>query len=282
MKYDFMLPFTTPRSAPLDGSARDELLAEIQGVVDGEGGVPALDPPEYYRVDDRLIEIWTLSPGPVVIEFGYSEVAGSREKLANRLRDLVEMGLEIDALPSWQFDETSEVVSVRAGYASADEARADGRRLLVAATIRSDELRFATGWDRDMVFLVRGIDWYTIRTHGNGTIDFKVNEEPLNAHMTYAKACGDLSRDIEYTLELVGNEMGPFARKVAAAFVQRDAANALLAQARQSLRVSMEGVDRVAEAGGDGANLSELARKLHTDRANLYKLMPSRRPGRRR
>ena len=58
--------------------------------------------------------------------------------------------------------------------------------------------------------------------------------------------------------------------------MHREAATALLAQARQSLRVTMEGIDRVDEAGAGQVNIAELARNLYTDRANLYKLMPSR------
>ncbi|GAA3112549.1 hypothetical protein JOF29_002777 [Kribbella aluminosa] len=63
--------------------------------------------------------------------------------------------------------------------------------------------------------------------------------------------------------------------------MHREAANALLAQARQSLRVTMEGIDRVEQAGGAPVNVAELARKLYTDRSNLYKLMPSRQSRRR-
>jgi hypothetical protein len=43
----------------------------------------------------------------------------------------------------------------------------------------------------------------------------------------------------------------------------------------------MEGVDRYDATSCTQTNIAELARNLHTDRANLYKLMPSRHTNRR-
>ncbi|TCC08397.1 hypothetical protein [Kribbella soli] len=271
-----LLPMTEISREPVAGGELANLAAEIESLRES-ASPPALNPPEYYQVDDRLIEIWNLSAGPAVIEFTQVEVPGARAALKEKLHELVELGLDVDRLPQWQIEETSEISRIFTGYLTEDEARADGRRLLLDATIRSPDLRFMTGWERDALLLVRGLDWYTIRTRADGSISYKVNEEPLNAHMTYAEMGGRLARDVEYGPPF-GDDLGPFAKKVASAFIHREAADALLAQARHSLRVTMQGIDRVEQAGGGPMNLGELARRLYTDSSELVNLRLARRP----
>ncbi|OJF14553.1 hypothetical protein [Couchioplanes caeruleus] len=268
---------------PLNDEARIPIDEAIQRITSDEyeGEVPALDPPEFYRIDQTLIEVWDLPKyGPAVLEIVYTEVPGDRQAKKNGIfKYHDEMGADLDEWPSWHFEETNELVSVRAGYTSVDEARADARRLLLKLAINSPELRFFTGWGLDAVLVVRAQNWYTIRTKHNGTIEFWVDEEPLEAHGRYANKATQLAREVRNNFDI---PVPPGMRKVAEAFIQREAANASLLQARQSLRIILESIDRHDTDADKKMNIAELARNLYTDRANLYKLMPSRQGNRRR
>jgi hypothetical protein len=266
---------------------RDEEYAKIAAAIDGDEETEL----EGYRLDAYGMAALQVDGVLAMVEYTHRPVAGAREKAAaGWLKKYEEFGLNVDSLSPWEFDEEVVQTAIYGGYASEQDARDDVRRLLLARTLDSSQLRAAAGWDLDVVMLVKGYDFFTLRTHATGQIEVEVNEAPLSAYATYGEAVRGLASEIEDAFDDAFDEQvfprsvnGALMRKIAHAWLHREAASAMLDQARHSLRVAMEGADRIGQADKSAEiNLAELARNLHTDRANLYKLMPSRQPQRRR
>ncbi|WP_155387711.1 hypothetical protein [Catellatospora paridis] len=244
--------------------------------------------PQYYRVENRYWQHVNLLGEFWVLEFGYRPAADALKKATDELEALKkrDYGIDFDvtSLNPWELDEDHEIIGVYGHYADEEQAIQDARRMLLAHAIGSDELRAGTGWDLDCVLLVYGMHWYTIRTHRSGIIDVRVNEDTLLASETYGTTVFELAEEFRDSRSLnITDVAAPIVAKVVEAWLRREAATAMLDQARLSLRVRMEGLDRIQQHPDiPEVNLSDLARKLHTDRPNLYRLLPSKAAPRRR
>ncbi len=156
------------------------------------------------------------------------------------------------------------------GYSSRQESLQDVFRIVLGLVLAgpASSVKEAAGWEQDIVLLVRGMDFYTITTRANKwgderQLDIDRDEKAFWATVSYAKRLIDLAQR-EY------DGIGSLADggDLRAAWLAREGADVLLDQARHSTKMA------VAHHAVNGS-MSELARKLHTDRANLYRLLPA-------
>jgi hypothetical protein len=156
------------------------------------------------------------------------------------------------------------------GYSSPEEALQDVFRIVLGLVLDgpASSVKEAAGWERDIVLLVRGMDFYTITTRANRwgeerQLDVDRDEKAFWATVSYARRLMELARR-EY------DGIGSLADggDLRASWLAREGAGVLLDQARHATKM---GVALYAMNG----SMSELALKLHTDRANLYRLLPA-------
>lgn len=277
----------------------DAFLMEVTR--DADGHLAAVKKwSEYYRIGMHYAQAYLLNGTYVVVESLFKPEPEARKKAAatwaTHYQDIVggpeQLESWLDRLPPSNFDETPEIVGIWT-YSSEDEARADTRRLaLTWATEAGNNLFAYAGWGADAVLFVRAdVDWYVIRTFGDGTIKILGHEDSLQGSAQYGEQVGKLADEIDNDPRKFGiHEMGnPMVGRIVEAWLRREAAEVMLDVARQALRHRMEGLDRITELAQQhgeeqyALNFSELARKLYTDRPNLYRLMPTRKqPTRRR
>lgn len=255
---------------------------------------------EYYRIGMRYVQAYRLNETYVVVESLFTQAAGAKEKAASTwAKEFEDIMGGPEAMQEWlnkisptNFEEEDEVVNIWS-CSSEEEARADTRRLALSWAQESGRNLIAwTGWGADMVLFVGGdANFYVFRTFADGTTEIDKYEDGLHASTGYGDSVGKLADEIYVDPRKFGiHDMGnPTTGKVVEAWLRREAADAMLNAARASLRVRMEGYDKINQVAledpGDNGfvgNISELARKLHTDRANLYRLMPSRQGPRKR
>ncbi len=221
--------------------------------------------------------------GQIVLVLGeFQRQEGAVDRLSEELKDfLADNGLDVEELNDEEFDEDLRITRVLGPYASGEESAADAQRALLGFAI-AGEVRWMTGWKLDVVMLLRGHDWYIVRTRQNGAVEVEACEDVLPAHGYYVEACNKLARELEYGSSVIRDSTDSWTRKIATAFVQREAGRALAAQARHSLKVTFEGIARIKKlrpgSPHSQVNISELARNLYTDRPNLSKLQPSTHP----
>jgi hypothetical protein len=186
--------------------------------------------------------------------------------------------LEKPVLVHWTFTspDDSETRNMKV-YAYEDEKDAyqDACRLTLQWVLDSKtiEVRHLTGWQKDVVMLVRGADFYSIRTHYTGEIKIEGSEEIQLAYKYFVELATDLSAEIEFKGDMPGLRENSLYGKIASAFVQREAAQALQAYARHVLSLGLDGAASIEKLGGLKINMSQLARSLHTDRPNLTRYL---------
>lgn len=228
-----------------------------------------------YRVSKRLIEVRRVDGDLVVVDASLKRKPHARAELEKALSDVVSVtGLDLDILPEWQYDQALTVTAAYGPYGTEKTAEQDANRLLLDAVLGDRELRAVTGWIHDTVLLCRGTNWYTIRTYRTGRVKVMQNEAPLHAYACFEETARALAHSLEHDLELPGVTADRFMeRGLAMAFVQREAANAMLEQARQSLKARMWASHKAASADPRmKLNLTQLAKNLYTDRGNLSRL----------
>lgn len=158
-------------------------------------------------------------------------------------------------------------VALYRDYPAEEAAVQDARRLLLRSVLVSNAQRQATGWRTNIVVLARGFEYYNIfRTHADGTIDIEYAENPLNAYAYYQSAVEKLVNDL---VNMKWEDSPLQQTDLVTAWLRREAADALLAQARSTLsgRLFLFGLQ------DESVSISELARSLHTDRANLSRMI---------
>lgn len=157
-------------------------------------------------------------------------------------------------------------------YKEEREAYEDACRLTLNWILDAEDLEFRelVGWKNDVVMLVRGGDFYSVRTHHSGRIKIVGAEDFQLALKNYVQMVMNLSAEIEFESgDFPGMQENPSYKKVASAFLQRAAGQALQEYGRHCLSLNIDGAAAIEQFGGPELNMSELARSLHTDRPNL-------------
>lgn len=166
----------------------------------------------------------------------------------------------------------SETLSMEVyAYEEEKDAYRDACRLTLRWVLDSEttEVRHLTGWQKDVVMLVCGADFYSIRTYCTGEIKIDGSEEIQLAYKSFIEAATELSAEIEFKGDMPGLRENSFYGRIASAFVQREAAQALQAYSRHTLSLGIDAATSIDRIGGQKLNMSDLARSLHTDRPNL-------------
>jgi hypothetical protein len=201
-------------------------------------------------------------------------VAPFRAQLAKVGQDLRE------PLP-WELDTEIEELTGLTGYPDKETALQDGLRLTLDAVIahHDDEVRDWCGWRDDVVILTQsqyggGISNEILRVRStDGRITSDSTEDILRAYTLYAEAVQKLIDDLDYD-HFDGVADVHFARRMAQAWLARSAASAMLERARHVLRTAADSAALTTKAGDKPGLVASLATGLHTDRPNLYRVIP--------
>jgi hypothetical protein len=164
-------------------------------------------------------------------------------------------------------------------HGSDEQAVDEARRLLLAETLDTQAMRRFAGWRDRVVALIRDLwgEYKIVRTLADGAIEMDHGYSVLDGVTIYANWVRELAQELR---DVRVGDPADFAifNLVVHPWLVKEAAEAELEQARFSLRYGIGGITRSGRIGtsADGAiTISELARGLYTDRANLSRLVSS-------
>lgn len=175
-------------------------------------------------------------------------------------------------------------------FDTADEGEMskDAQRLFIAQSIENGAARNFAGWRERIVVMipeeVGAKETNIFRTTADGRIEATHTYNVMTAYGTYAGWVHDLAEEFIGSDEMLEagikapdtTPFGPFASGIVQAWLERNMAEAVLEQARTSLKMGLGAFDMMATlTPSEGASIAELARSLHTDRANLTKVIKS-------
>ena len=274
----FLTAYTEPTGSPLDA---DE-AAKINDSIDDDGPWEEI---ESWYIHDIGVGVFTDGTRHIVLHRIDRPAPGARERyeelVASVRAQLAKIGHELSEPKPWELDTEIERLVGFTGYPDKDAAVQDGLRLTLGAVIAHhyDTVRDWCGWRNDVVILTEsqnsgGSSNEILRIHSaDGRITNNSAEDILRAYTSYAEAVQELIDDLDYD-HFEGVADVHFARRMAQAWLARSAANAMLERARHVLRTAADGAAQTTQAGDKPGLVASLAAGLHTDRPNLYRVIP--------
>lgn len=219
---------------------------------------------------------------------------GARERYEERTAAyraaLDEIGYEPREPMPWELDTEIAQLTGFTGYFDEGAAVQDGLRLILGAVIahQDDVVRDWCGWRDDVVILTQsqwdgGLSNEILRVHStDGLITSNGAGDILRAYGSYAEAVQKLIDDLGDSREAFDGVADlPIVRRMVQAWLARSAANAMLERARHVLRTAADGAARLTKEGEKPGLVGSLAVGLHTDRPNLYRVIPQKKEAQR-
>ncbi len=261
-----LVPLLVARGTPLTDD--DPRMAQVRAAVGADAPwreVGRLRAPRGYvgetsGAECRGVGAWALAPDsvspPVTVLVRYTHGPEQLARLEELVAEFRREGVDVeDGRPVETLVGRGDRVEVLAAYADyADDAAAvhDARRIALGSALERGAITRACGWGEDCVVTTRGLDWTIFRTRPDGRVDVRVTQGAMDGIATHARTAMDMAQ-----------ALGP---GIAQAWLYREAADALACQSafqlERELRTAYDGV-------APEYSISELARRLHTDRANL-------------
>jgi hypothetical protein len=152
----------------------------------------------------------------------------------------------------------------------------DGKRLFLRHSFATGAEELFAGWKERFVTIIPeevGMkETKVFRSTHDGTIEVEHRYAAPDAMMLYSRWLMALADEFSDS-DMAGHtlEAGMY-NGVAQQWLAREGANAQLASTRAWLKMLLASLTLQAQASGEEFNVSELARSLHTDRANLAKM----------
>ncbi len=163
------------------------------------------------------------------------------------------------------------------------EIRIDTLRLFLSQSLGNGGARRSAGWRDRIIALVPeevgAKESKIIRTLPDGGIEATHTYNVLDAYSKYSEWVNALADEFGGTDEKLEARIstpdttpfGPHVDQIVQAWLMRETADSALDQERHSLKFGLAAFSRLLNMSGDetGGSVSELARSLNTDRANL-------------
>lgn len=277
---DFLSGYAEPVGSLLDA---DEAAA-INDRIEDEGDETWTEVDSWY-VHSVAVAVLTDGARHVVFRRIDRPAPGARERYEDQIAQyrtaLDEMGHEPPEPMPWELETETAQLDGFTGYADENAALQDGLRLTLGAVIthEDDVVHEWCGWRDDVVILTRsqwggGPSNEVLRIHStDGRITSHSAEDILRAYSSYAEAVQKLIDDLDYeAFKDVAHLHG--VQRIVEAWLARSAANAMLERARYVLRIAADGAAQFTEADKRPGLVGTLAAGLHTDRPNLYRVIP--------
>jgi hypothetical protein len=268
---DQLEPVLALRTSTLleDPDKRQEVLARIEEVDARGTKVEKVGNTTTYSSQDELIGGFLSRTGRVL---GYSWSDGTRV--------LYEGEIELEFEEPWTQACGWHPIGVPRLYLStaSDDHQQwdDGKRLFLRHSFATGAEELFAGWKERFVTIIPeevGMkETKVFRSTHDGTIEVEHRYAAPDAMMLYSRWLMALADEFSDS-DMAGHtlEAGMYSG-VAQQWLAREGANAQLASTRAWLKMLLASLTLQAQASGEEFNVSELARSLHTDRANLAKM----------
>jgi hypothetical protein len=278
---DFLASYAEPTGNQLDANE----AAAINEHIDDEGG--SWTEIESWYIHNVAVGVFADGNRHVVLHRIDRPIPGARERYEEQMAayraTLEKIGYEPREPKPWELDTELEQLTGFSGYADEAAAVQDGLRLTLGAVIanQDDVVREWCGWRNDVVILTQsqwdgGPSSEILWVHStSGLITSNSEEDILRAYSSYAETVQKLIDELESRLEAFDGIANPyFGRRMVQAWLARSAANATLERARHVLRTAADGAAQVTKESEKSGLIKSLAAGLHTDRPNLYRVIP--------
>lgn len=282
----FLADYADPAGSPL---STEEATAIDDRMTEDEESWTEIDS---WQIHSVSVGVFTDGERHVVLRRVERPAPGARERydtqMAEYLAVLKEAGIEPEEPKIWDLDTVVEQLTGFTGYADEDAAVQDGLRLVLGAVIahQDEAVRDWCGWREDVVILAQSHGGgarssAVLRVHAeDGRIDCESKRDILRAYSTYADAVQEVIDDLGDGREVFdGLADSSFARRIVQAWLARSAANAMLERARHVLLTSADNAARTTADREKAGLVAALAIGLHTDRPNLYRVIPQMKQG---
>lgn len=288
---EFLATYAEPTGSPLDAAETTKINDSID-----EGDDGPWQEIESWYIHNIGVGVFTDGDRHTVLYRIDRPAPGARERyeelMAPARAQLAGVGHDLGEPQPWELDTEIDQLVGFTGYPDKETAVQDGLRLTLGAVIThyDDAVRDWCGWRNDVVILTQSHDGggrsnEILRIHSaDGRITNTTEEDILRAYTSYAETVQELIDDLDYN-HFEGIADAHFARRMAQAWLARSAANAMLERARHVLRTAADSAAQTTKAGDKPGLVASLAAGLHTDRPNLYRVIPQMKetttPGRR-